>query len=346
MNRRRNQILLNTLFWVAYFLYEWLTNAAFSPDFKQHFVIASIIVPVTFLASLFTVHVLIRQYYFKGKRTAFWIGLIVSMTFFVCVRRILNFYITYPLYYPEYQSIPIFFPAKVIIELVNLYLIVGFYAMFYFVRAWYEQQSLVQTLEQKKTEAELQLLKAQVQPHFIFNTLNNIYSYAVLKNEKTPELIHGLSAFLSYNLYDSKLKHILLCKEVEYIRSYVALERLRHGARLDVSINIFNSIDGFYISPLLLLPLVENCFKHGPAMTLSDHWIRIDISTENEWATIKIENSVREAAAKTSDKNGLGLDNVKKRLHIIYPSTHEFKVICEKDSFMVVMKIKSLSDES
>ncbi|HEY5825259.1 MAG TPA: histidine kinase, partial [Cyclobacteriaceae bacterium] len=201
--------------------------------------------------------------------------------------------------------------------------------------------------QQKTIEAELQLLKSQVHPHFIFNTLNNIYSYAIQKNDKTPDLIHRLSSFLSYNLYDSKLHGIELSKEIEYIRSYVELEKLRYGDRLDVSVNIFNSTSGFLISPLLLLPLVENCFKHGVTSVLSKCWIRIDIYYQHDWLTVKIENSIGDKPPGNSqNKNGLGIENVKKRLDIIYAGKYDFKTISEGQSFMVILKIKSLDIEN
>lgn len=345
MRLKSEEISFNLKFWLSYFAYEWLANASVGNEYYRYLVNAVAIVPITMLASVVTVHILFKRYYFRNKRRHFWVGFIIGVILFTIIRRAFNYYYTYPHYYPEGNvTMPFLFLPKLIIEAVNIYLIAGLYSMFYFIRAWYEQQRQVHALQQKKAEAELQLLKSQVHPHFIFNTLNNIYSYSIQKNDKTPDLIHRLSSFLSYNLYDSKSASIELAKEMEYIRSYVELEKLRYGDRLDVSINVFNSVRGFRISPILLLPLVENCFKHGVTSALSKSWIKIDLSVHQEWLTVKIENSVSEKLVRNGhSKNGLGIENVKKRLEIIYPEAHEFKCLDEGHSFMTILKIKNLN---
>lgn len=343
MNMKKNDIYFNLQFWLAYFLYEWLANASIDNEYKRYLINALVIVPITWLAAVFTVHVLFKRFYLKEKKKEFWIGLIASMLFFILLRRTFNYNYTYPLYFPEGLATQSFlFVPKLIIEGVNIYLIVGFYSMFYFIKAWYEEQRLAHALKQEKAEAELNLLKSQIHPHFIFNTLNNIYSYALQKNNKTPDLIYRLSAFLSYNLYDSKSDSIPFTKELEYINSYIELEKIRYGERLDISINIFNALEGFYISPLLLLPLVENCFKHGFKSTIDKCWIRIDISRQNDSLTLKIENSVgADSGVNGSGKNGIGLENVKRRLALVYQNDYELK--CTHGvTYFCILKIKNL----
>lgn len=347
MKMKKSEILFNLKFWLAYFLYEWLANAAVADEYRRYFINALVIVPITFLASVFTVHVLFKKFYLKERKKEFWIGFVLSMVVFVLARRAFNYYYTYPLYYPIGQTTTsLLFLPKVLIEAVSTYLIVGLYSMFYFVKAWYEEQRVAQALKQEKTEAELNLLKSQVHPHFIFNTLNNIYSYAIQQNSKTPHLIHRLSSFLSYNLYDSKLHSIPLTKELEYIDSYIELERVRYGDKLDVSVNVYDKVEDFHISPLMLLPLVENCFKHGFSSSIPETcWIRIDITRQKEWLTIKIENSVGEQSEENNSgtKNGIGLENVRRRLEIIYPGSHEFRCRCERDSFLSILKLRNLN---
>lgn len=330
------------LFWAFYFLYEWLGNAAVGSEYKRYAINAAVIVPITFCATWFTVHVLIERFFLKGKRTTFWILFAVSAIVFTLMRRAFNYYYTYPLYYPEgQQTMSFLFPPKLIIEAVNTYLIVALYAMFYFLRAWYEQQRTTQQLQKDKAEAQLELLKSQVQPHFIFNTLNNIYSYAQQNNQQTPELIYRLSALLSYMLYDSRQTTISLGKELEYINNYIELEKIRYGKRLDVSLNVFDPVDHFRIAPLLLLPLIENSFKHGVSNNIKDAWIRMDIALKDEWLSVKIENSCDEQHnGNGSSRNGIGLENVKKRLDILYQDNYEFKCIRENDSFLTILKIK------
>jgi len=297
-------------------------------------------VPIAMMASVFTVHFCFRRLYLKDQKILFWILLLVSIVIFVTVRRAFNYYYTYPLYFPEARAYPFFFLPKFFIEGASIYLVVGVYAMAYFVRAWYEQQRLAQELRQQKTDAELQLLRSQVHPHFIFNTLNNIYSHALQKNDDVPELIHRLSSFLSYNLYDTQCEKIDLVKELEYIQSYIALEKLRYGDRLDVAVNVYDPLKGIQICPLLLLPIVENCFKHGVASSLDTCWIRLDVMARQGLLTINVENSIGKwSEAMRAHRNGLGLENVRKRLAIIYPGRHELKVVEEEDSYMTTLKI-------
>ncbi len=342
----KKNIAFNLLFWVLYFLYEWLANASVNNEYKRYLINAAVIVPIDIAATWVTM-ILIRRYYAKGKRLVFWAGFISSLLFFVFTKRAFNYYYTYPKYWPgTHETMSFFFFPKLLFEGVSIYLIVALYGMFYFIRAWYEQQQKAQALQKDKVEAQLELLKSQVQPHFIFNTLNNIYSLSEQHDGRTSELIYRLSALLSYMLYDSKEYTIPLKKEIEYINNYIELEKIRYGDRLDVSVNIFDQVDQFRISPLLLLPLIENSFKHGVSNNIEDSWIRMDVSVREEWLSVKIENSYCKGSMKNGTNNGIGLQNVKKRLEILYPSRHEFRYIREGQSFLTILKIKDLDYES
>lgn len=235
---------------------------------------------------------------------------------------------------------PFLFIPKLVIEFVNLYLIVSLYGMFYFVRTWYEQQKIVQELKQEKTNAELELLKAQVHPHFIFNTLNNIYSVTVKQNPETANYLLKLASFLDYNLYNTKQDAVPLEAELEYIRNYIALQQLRVGNKTDVSFTAYGSIHDLRIAPLLLLPLIENCFKHGVDASIEKSWIRIEIARNEKELTIKIENSKETVESGHLKNGGLGIENVKKRLALIYADRHELKLFNEASSYLVLLKIK------
>lgn len=336
-------IHFNAAFWIVYFLYEWLTHGYLRDEYLRYFINACIMVPSAFLASWLTVNIFFEKYYLRNKMTQFWTGQILMTVVVVLARRAFTYYHSYPLYFPEfYESTPFLFLPKLIIEFVNLYLVISLYAMIYFMRSWYEQQQAIQTLMQEKTSAELEMLKSQVHPHFIFNTLNNIYSVAVKKSPESASLILRLSSFLDYNLYDSQNEKVPLETEIEYVRNFIALQQLRFGEKLDVSVNIYDPIDSFRIAPLLLLPLVENCFKHGVANSLSNSWIRIDVSGKKTSFTIKIENSKEPPEQKEEGRNcGLGLKNVCKRLELIYPGKHDLKILNETNNYLIILKIQN-----
>jgi two-component system LytT family sensor kinase len=343
MQKQNRLIMFNLLFWLFYFLYQWFGLAALSGEYSLYFVNACMALPLAFIISYLTVHVFIKRYYKQGEKLTFWILQITVSCALLLVRRFINYYVIYPRYAPEAQQIPLFSFGKIIVELVNLYLIVGVYALFYFVRSWYEERQKAQSLLQEKTLAELELLKSQVQPHFIFNALNNIYSTALKTSPDTAKLVAHLSSFLNYNLYEAKQSFVTLTSEIAYLQHYIELQKNRYGSKLDASINIYDEINDLYIAPLLLLPLIENSFKHGIANSISQGWIRVDVSKQQDNFSIKIENSIEEKTEQGDLINGgIGIKNVQKRLCLIYPDAHEFKIVEGPHSYLVVLKIKIL----
>lgn len=340
MQQKNREIIFNLIFWLLYFLYEWFGLAALSGEYRLYFVNACMALPLSFIISYLTVHVFIKKFYNKGRRLTFWCCQVTVTLVLLLIRRNINYYIIYPAFYPAAQKIPLFSFGKLIVELVNLYLIAGVYALFYFVRSWYEERQKAQSLLQQKTVAELELLKSQVHPHFIFNALNNIYSTALRTSPETAELVAHLSSFLNYNLYEAKQPFVLLTSELAYLKHYIELQKNRYGSKLDAAINIYGEITELYIAPLLLLPLVENSFKHGIANSISPGWIRIEVVRQEEQFSIKVENSVEEKAAAGDQLNGgIGIKNVRQRLQLIYPDTHEWKVVEGPHSFLVIIKI-------
>jgi two-component system sensor histidine kinase AlgZ len=211
------------------------------------------------------------------------------------------------------------------------------------VKQWLLKQKEFLQAEQEKITAQLQLLKAQLHPHFLFNTLNNIYSFALENSPKTPELILKLSSLLSYILYDCKAEEVLLEKELEIMRNYIDLEKERYGNRIDVSWNVEGAVLDKYIAPLLLLPFLENAFKHGTSEQIEKSWLSVDISVKQDVLRCKIANSKNEYVPNSD--NGIGIFNVKKRLEFIYAGKHELKINDEGNFFVVSMLIR-LADNS
>ena len=327
--------LFNIAFWSLYFVYEWLGLAALSGDYRSYFVNACVALPLALAISYLTVHILLKKYYDKWPRWKFWFFQILISFILLIAKRCVNYYSIYPRFFPHALQIPFFSFGKLIVELVNVYLIVGVYALFYFVKNWYEQRQQVRDLLQEKTVAELELLKSQVHPHFIFNTLNNIYSTALKTSPETARLIFHLSSFLNYNLYEAKQPFVSLDSELLYIQNYIELQRNRYGNKLDVSVNVYDDINSLTIAPLLLLPLVENSFKHGISNSVGQSWIRIDVLKQSGKFLIKIENSIENEIEEQQVMNGgLGLKNVQRRLELIYADPYEFKAIKEQYTYL------------
>jgi len=200
-----------------------------------------------------------------------------------------------------------------------------------------KQQEWMQT-QQERINAELQLLKAQVHPHFLFNTLNNIYSFSMEQSPKTPGLILKLSSLLSYMLYDCNSEEVRLEKEIETMKNYIDLEKERYGNTIEISWNVEGDLKGKFISPLLMLPFLENAFKHGVSDQIDKPWLSIDISVKSDTLRCKIANSKNEFVSFR--ENGPGIANVKKRLEFIYSGKHYLKLNDEGNFFVVSILVK------
>lgn len=296
--------------------------------------------PAAFMVSYISIHILFKRYFLTDHKTVFWVGLISVALLFIFIKRAINYFFIYP--YVEAHPYPgpfVYFP-KLLYEFVNLYFIVFLYGMFYFIRGWYRQQKDINDLKQEKTAAELELLKSQVQPHFIFNTLNSIYAEAFKKSPETAEQIIKLSNLIEYTLYDSKKEKVALEDELKYIRNYVDLQKIRIGEKVDIAFNIYNNINHILIPPLLLLPIIENCFKHGVNNSIKSSWLRIDISVNGNELIVKAENSIEpDTQSHKLHNGGLGLSNVERRLELLYPGKHDFKTYSGTNSFLVVLKL-------
>jgi LytS/YehU family sensor histidine kinase len=203
-------------------------------------------------------------------------------------------------------------------------------------------EKTAQDLEKGKLEAELKLLKSQINPHFLFNTLNNLYVLALNSSNRAPEVVYKLSQLMSYMLYESNQTHVALGKEIQYVQNYIALEKIRYGDRLDVALNIFvEDTEGIQIPPLLLLPYIENCFKHGVCNQIDKVWVRIDILVQDEQLVLKVENSKSYFPEDlTRKKSGIGLYNARKRLDLIYKDCYNLQIFNEDETFLVILKIQ------
>lgn len=221
-----------------------------------------------------------------------------------------------------------------------------FTALYYFIDI-YDRQQEIKLLAKFKTEKialESSFLKSQVNPHFLFNTLNNIYALSLKKSAQTPVIIEKLESLLHYMLYECKAELVPLQDEFTFTNSYIALEKLRH--REDscvVTVQITGDIRNQFIAPLLLINFLENAFKHGTKTSFGKSWINMDIHVEENTLRFILQNSkplllsANQTAAEYT--GGIGLKNVSRRLQILYPGHHSLKVNNKKDRFEVDLTI-------
>jgi len=197
-----------------------------------------------------------------------------------------------------------------------------------------------QQLSRENANAELQLLKAQIHPHFLFNTLNNIYSFALNKSPEASGLVGRLSDTIHYMITDCNTNLVTLGKEVKMLEDYIALEKVRYGDRLEMKFNVTTEHDDMLIAPLLMIPFVENCFKHGTSMMTGKQWIHLSIAIQDDLLDFKISNSKPPERISLHTKHGIGLQNVRKRLALLYPGKHVLNISSGENIYSVEMQVQ------
>jgi LytS/YehU family sensor histidine kinase len=194
-------------------------------------------------------------------------------------------------------------------------------------KSWFhvnEQQQQITALEREKTQAELKALKAQLDPHFLFNSLNNIYSLALYEHPNTPQALLQLSQCLRYVLYDCKANRIALEKELDFLRNYLAICTLRDDLSEHITFTVRGAPQNREVAPLLFLPLVENAFKHWRKDNNGLRFITLELDIRTKDIILQIENTRTKIEAATN--GGLGLINLKKRLKLLYPEQHRLNI--------------------
>lgn len=207
---------------------------------------------------------------------------------------------------------------------------------------YYEQKEILKKIELEKTTAELNFLKAQVNPHFLFNTLNNLYALILEKSDKSGEAVLKLADIMKYTLAEGKEDKVMLQKEIELLENYTELERLR---KPDAEIIFKSSGDtqNYFITPLLLLPLVENAFKYGLNSVSKNGFVRISIAAATKGLQVIVENNVPPVKNEEALKSlGIGIENVKQRLAILYPGKYMIKIDSKTESFIVNLQLQLL----
>jgi len=205
------------------------------------------------------------------------------------------------------------------------------------------EQERIQQLEKEKLSTELKFLKAQLNPHFLFNTLNNLYSYVVTGSPKAPDMVLRLSGILDYVLYKSQQASVTLKEELEAIENFLALEKIRYGERLEVTY-VNGGDTSARVSPLLLLSIVENAFKHGASGDIESPKIKIDIQEKDKRISCSVWNTKSKHQGELNDeyKEGIGLSNIKRQLNLVYPDSHQLQIDDEVNSFQLFLNLNPL----
>jgi len=203
---------------------------------------------------------------------------------------------------------------------------------------WYKEEQSNKSLQKVNVETELKFLKSQINPHFLFNSLNNLYALTLLKSDEAPNVVLKLSNILRYVLYETGDGKVRLSKEIDYIEDYIELEKIRLGKGFDLKFEKVGDFSGVYIEPMIFLTFLENSFKHGVSRSLENSWLNMRIEVKDDSIDFEISNPKVEEIGKSNKPGGIGLENLKKRLDLIYKGNYELK-ISDESNYTVNLRI-------
>ena len=258
-------------------------------------------------------------------------------------------YLIFTLFGPAFEDIGrgphpnrwMFFPAYMTMQMI----FVSLTSFFHFVRENNRLTEIalsVTEIESNRLQAELNSLKAQINPHFLFNTLNNIYSYSLFKSEKTPEMILKLSGLMNYIIYECQADQVALSKEIDFINNYMELEKMRVEDSLEIKVDIQDSQADFSIAPLLFVPFLENAFKHGISLA-TPSFVRIHLNVDEDKLEFSVSNSKHSRSENKEEEGlGIGLQNVNRRLELLYPGKHELAISDGEKVFEVRLVLRNV----
>jgi len=337
----KHRIIRHLVFWLVYLAISILMYGYSKGDYifqlKQHL----LYLPAILLAAYFTIELLIPRFLFQKKTLKFSILFLITAFLFSFLQRLNLYYIVIPLFYPKYLDSFNLLSFQLIFRVFSEYPVVILAASIKIILHWYREQQINQKLVREKLEAELKFLKAQIHPHFLFNTLNNLYALTLKKSSQAPEVVLKISELLNYMLYESNVEEVSLKKETEHIKNYIALEKIRYGKKLKLNFNITGSTENMRIAPMLLLPFVENSFKHGVSKKITDKWINISLKSDSGKMILFIENSKSndDAERESEYTAGIGLKNVRRRLDLLYAGKYNLTTTDSGGKYTVNLEI-------
>jgi len=340
-----NRIKWHLLFWSAYIFFYATVFGALESDttILQRLNIELINLPIKLIATYSLVYFFIPKFLQTRKYYTFFITIIPLAFLLGMINRYVGYHTYYQTLWPEsVAETPWLYWPKVFYGSISVYTVAFIAAIIKLLKQWFSTQQINSSLKQEKLAAELKFLKAQIHPHFLFNTLNNLYALTLKKSPKAPEVVLKLSDLLDYMLYECNVPKVGLEKEIAMLENYIELEKIRYGDDLKVNFNVDNASKSVLISPMLLLPLVENAFKHGVSGEINSKWVNIKLETNSGNLEFSIENSKdpKSKNKKESYTEGIGLKNVIRRLELVYKDVHQLQVNDKGESFKVVLNVE------
>jgi LytS/YehU family sensor histidine kinase len=317
----RQRWVIHILFWLLILVFYVAFFGRENSNYLQTFFFVGLLMPVTIGTTYFLNYYLVPRYLMKeryGFFILYFIYTLLGSLFMEMMIAMLTFIVMAEVRIKEMSpaSIDIFF------LLTSLLMVVFFGVAIKMLLHWRTSKEEYQKLMRDKVEAELKFLKIQLNPHFLFNTLNNLYYLTTEKSDKAPQAILQLSEMLDYVMHSSKSVFVPLEKELKQVENYIALELLRYEDRVNITTKLSGDLNKYEIGPMILITLIENAFKHGVMPIAGKAWIKLIVEEQESGLMILISNS----ASGTNPGNGIGLENLRSQLHHLYKDGYQLNV--------------------
>jgi hypothetical protein len=334
----------HTVFWTACWLFQGVIYGFFY-EASDHpyvsYVESLIFLPQHIFFSYSFIYYILPKFILKERYLA---GVLASVALILITAGcspLLNYTLIRP--YREWVGFPIrdeFMVARSFMGgLRGSFSVGGFAVAIKLIKLWYFKKMENEQLEKEKLNAELHVLKGQLHPHFMFNTLNSIYALSLKNSKETPDAILKLSNLMRYIITECSQQTVELTKEIAILKHYIELEKSRFDHRLDLTININGDLEKKTIAPLLLLPFLENSFKHGASEIIGQAWISLDLNVTGDTLKFKLINGRNAIVGEHPNAVHVGLQNVKKRLSLLYPNAHNLRITEDADTFVVALTL-------
>ncbi len=341
--------LLHIVFWLVYFgviiFNELYLSSSFLEDPSAKWLNKAILSQLLLLtikisAVYYVIYSLIPRWLKSNKKTGLTVESILLFCFFIIAYRAMMHFIIWPFIYEEPKEIQtLSMVARYLYSLLDVLQVVGIAAAIKLFRLRIAAIKNEKRLQQEKFTAELLHLKAQINPHFLFNSLNNIFSLSRMQSEKTPDMVLKLSNILRYTLYESEKKMATLEDELKIINDYIDLQLMRYGEKVKVVKEIKLEESGAQITPLLILPLIENSFKHGINVLQENSIIYFNLSLQKDTLKVQTKNIISKKSVTAEKKEGIGLVNIKRQLELLYRD-YILNYFEKENYFIVDLEIK------
>jgi sensor histidine kinase YesM len=339
---RKNIIIFHIIFWI-YILYPEFTPIIFKTAYKSiPYYFWTLPLNIFFHICIFYLFYFIFVPLFfrlKSRFTGVFIA-VLAIIVYASFRLIIFYY--YDLYVIKLPLKELVFSNWEIANEFRITVVLSLYAFFTrFTIDWFNHQKQKADLINQNQASELALLRSQINPHFLFNTLNNIYSLVIKKSDDASKALMKLSSIMRYMLYDANTDKVPLEKEIEYLNSFIELQKIRIKENNFIEFNITGNITNQVITPMLLIPFVENAFKHGNKSVHSPG-IFINLMIEGDKIIFEVINYINKSENSGKDKiGGIGLQNIKRRLELIYPGEHSMEIKTEDNKFIIKLIIEN-----